>query len=81
MYSHKCILNIAISYATSFLSTNRENVIFVMDHQMDDFDPYAEPKLNFEQTQSPPAPRLQAELQDVDPHLTLSYNGLLHMAS
>ena len=53
---------------------------------MNDFDPYAEPKLDFEQTQSPPAPRLQGtprpeevksrvELQDVDPHLTLSYNG------
>ena len=55
---------------------------------MDDFDPYADPKLDFVQTQNPPAPRLQgtprteevksrAELHDVDPHLTLSYNGLL----
>ena len=54
---------------------------------MGDFDPYAEPKLDFEQSQSPPVPRLQdiprpeeaksrVELQDVDPHTTLSYNGL-----
>jgi len=55
---------------------------------MDDFDPYAEPKFDFEQTKSPPAPGVQgtprpekvesrAEFQDVDPHVTLSYNGLL----
>ena len=54
---------------------------------MSDFDPYAEPKLDLEETQSPPAPRhrgasrpqevkSRAEFQDVDPHLTLSYNGL-----
>ena len=59
-----------------------------MDHQMDDFDPYEEPKLDFVQTQNPPAARLQdtpqleeiksrTELQDIDPHLTLTYNGLL----
>lgn len=55
-------------------------------HHMDDFDPYAEPKLDLEQTKRPPAPRLQsiprqdkvasrAEFQDVDPHVTLSFNG------
>jgi len=55
---------------------------------MDDFDPYAEPKFDLEQTKSPPAPVTQGtprpekaesrvELQDVDPHVTLSYNGLL----
>ena len=60
----------------------------VMDHQMEDFDPYAEPKLDFVQTQTPPALRLQGtprpeetksreEPQGIDPHLTLSYNGSL----
>ena len=55
---------------------------------MEDFDPYAEPKFDFEQTKSPPAPRLRGtprpekvesrvELQDIDPHVMLSYNGLL----
>jgi len=55
---------------------------------MDDFDPYAEPKFDFEQTKSPPAPKLRgtpqsekvesrAELQDIESHATLSYNGLL----
>ena len=59
-----------------------------MDHQTGDFDPYAEPKLDFEQIQSPPASKPQGvprpeevksrvEFQDVDPHITLSYNGLL----
>ena len=54
---------------------------------MNDFDPYAEPKFCFEQTKSPPASRFQnntrkekvgsrTEFQDIDPHLTLSYNGL-----
>ena len=54
---------------------------------MDNFDPYAEPKFDLEQTKSPSAPRFQnntrkekvgsrTEFQDVDPHLTLSYNGL-----
>jgi len=58
-----------------------------MDYQMDDFDPYAEPKLDLEQTKSPPAAKRQGtprqekvgsrvEFQDVDPHVTLSYNGL-----
>jgi len=56
---------------------------------MGDFDPYAEPKLDLEETQSPPPPRSRgtsrpqevksrAEFPDVDPHLTLSYNGLSH---
>jgi len=55
---------------------------------MDGFDPYAEPKFDFEQTGSPPAPGVEGtprpekvgsrvELQDIDPHVTLSYNGLL----
>jgi len=55
---------------------------------MDDFDPYAEPKFEFEQTRTPPAPELRgpprvekvesrAELQGIDPHVTLSYNGSL----
>ena len=55
---------------------------------MDDFDPYAEPMFNLEQTKSSPAPGVQgtprpekvesrAEFQDVDPHVTLSYNGLV----
>ena len=55
---------------------------------MDDYDPYAEPKFNFEKTKSPQAPRVQSkyrtgkvgsrvEFQDVDLHTTLSYNGLL----
>ena len=59
---------------------------------MDDFDPYAEPKFDFEQTESPPAPRLRgtprpdkvkprAELRDFDPHVTLSYNGSLTISS
>ena len=59
------------------------------DDEMDDFDPYAEPKVDFEQTKSPQAPpRFQnnarkekiksgAEFQDFDPHVTLSFNGLL----
>lgn len=71
-----------------YLPANRENVVFLMDYQMGDFDPYAEPKLDFEQADSPPAPRPRGaprpeevkprgEFQDFDPRLTLSYNGLL----
>jgi len=59
---------------------------------MGDFDPYAEPKLDLEETQSPPAPKppvaprpagvkSRAEFQDVDQHLTLSYNGLSRTCS
>ena len=55
----------------------------VPGNQMNDFDPYAEPKFCFEQTKSPPAPRFQnntrkekvgsrTEFQDIDPHLTLT---------
>ncbi|KAF9648503.1 hypothetical protein BDM02DRAFT_3187058 [Thelephora ganbajun] len=55
---------------------------------MDNFDPYAEPKFDFEQTKSPPVQRFQGtprpqevesrvEFQDVDSHLTLSYNETL----
>ena len=50
---------------------------------MDNFDPYAEPKFDFEQTNSPPAPNRKGnaatsrrEFQDFDPHVTLSFNGL-----
>jgi len=59
---------------------------------MDDFDPYAEPKFDFEQAKSPSVPRLRgtpqpekvearAELQDAEPHGTLSYNGSLPVFS
>jgi len=91
MYLHICISIIKISSAFECLAAvgwNRGNITLAVDHQMDDFDPYAEPKFDFEQTKSPPALRLQgasrlekvesrAEFQDIDPHVTLSYNGLL----
>ena len=59
----------------------------MMENEMDDFDPYAEPNFDLEQTKSPQVLRPQnnarkekiisrAEFEDVDPHLTLSYNGL-----
>ena len=55
---------------------------------MDEFDPYAEPKFDFEKPKSPSAPKFQnntrkekvqqrAEFQDVDLRETLSYNGWL----
>ena len=95
MYLHMCISIIAISSSVILLSCwpgNRGNVTLAVDNQMDDFDPYAEPKFDFEQTKSPPAPRLQGtsrlekvesrvEFQDIDPHVTLSYNGLLPIFS
>ena len=97
MYSHMCILTIAVLYRASLNISgcslwDRENFTLFMDHQMGDFDPYAEPELDLEQTQSPPAPRSrgtsrpqevkpQEKFQDFDPHLTLSYNGLSRTCS
>jgi hypothetical protein len=86
--NHRSIIRYLIERIADVGPRNRENIILPLDYQMDDFDPYADPKFDFDRTESPPAPRVQGtsrqaeaappvEFQDVDPHVTLSFNGLL----
>ena len=92
VYRHCKYCTVPPTTLCSHCLRNREKAILAVDHQMDDFDPYAEPKFDFEQVESPPVPRSRgtpqpekveprAELQDAEPHGTLSYNGSLPIFS